>query len=101
MNQRHALQNRRWRRSAFAVLAFLVMYLGGCSLNRHRIQNNFEAVAAGTSEAALTDIMGRPHEFDSGKTVNSVYATRPCEAPCVRRAWYYNRFQPKGLEAWS
>lgn len=84
-----------------ALLALVVLYVGACTFNRHRLQTRFESVAMGASATEMAQAMGLPDEFDSDVTVNALYASRPCEAPCVRRAWYYNRFQPEGIEAWS
>jgi hypothetical protein len=83
------------------LLALVVLYVGACTFNRHRLQARFETVAMGASATEMAQTMGLPDEFDSDVTVNALYASRPCEAPCVRRAWYYNRFEPEGIEAWS
>ncbi len=88
-------------RLALASCAIAVVYLGGCAFNRSRIEAAFAKISPGMSERELVELMGTPHEFDSGQEVNSLYASSPCKSPCARRAWYYNWLQPKGFEAWS
>lgn len=79
----------------------LVVYVGACSSNSHRIQARFETVAVGASEARVMATMGAPDATDGPDTVNALYASRTCEPPCTRRVWYYNRLQAQGIEAWS
>lgn len=88
-------------RLALVSCAIAVLYLGGCAFNHSRIEAAFAKVSPGMIERELVELMGKPHEFDYGQKVNSLYASSPCESPCMRRAWYYNRLQPRGLEAWS
>jgi hypothetical protein len=88
-------------RLALASCAVAVLYVGGCVFNRARMEAAFARVSPGMTERELVELMGMPHEFDYGQKVNSLYASGPCKSPCVRRAWYYNRLQPKGFEAWS
>lgn len=84
-----------------AVMALTVFYIGGCAYNGRRIQHNFDAVAVGAEESTLVGVMGKPDAVDTASSVNTEYAVRPCEAPCVRRLWYYNVLLPGGIEAWS
>ena len=74
-----------WKWAGIAALAFPVLYVASCSFNGFAIQSAFESVADGSSEAALTAAMGRPSEFDSDGTLNSIYADRPCTFVDFRR----------------
>jgi hypothetical protein len=94
-------RRRLWSYSAAALLVIVAAYLTSCTVNKHRLETNFEAVTVGTTEADFLARMGPPHAADSSSTVNATFASRPCEAPCTRRVWYYNSLQPPGLEAWS